>query len=103
MNGDGGGMKYFKELMQRMEAKHKIHIKLYGEDNDKRLTGKCETASMEKFTWGVGDRTASVRINNETAKKGQGYFEDRRPSSNMDPYIVGAAITDTCLLDDSQL
>lgn len=98
-----GGMEHFEELMKKMEEKHDTHIKLYGEDNDKRLTGNCETASMDKFTWGVGDRSASVRINGETAKAGAGYFEDRRPSSNMDPYVVSAAITDTCLLDDDNL
>jgi glutamine synthetase len=29
---------------------------------------------------------------------GCGYFEDRRPASNMDPYLVTSKIADTTLL-----
>ena len=60
----------------------------YGEDNQLRLTGECETSSINRFTWGVGDRSASIRIPVETQGNKCGYFEDRRPASNMDPYIV---------------
>ncbi len=31
----------------------------------------------------------------------QGYFEDRRPSSNCDPYCVTGAIVRTVLLDEA--
>jgi len=31
----------------------------------------------------------------------KGYIEDRRPASDMDPYIVTAIIADTTLLDNS--
>jgi len=48
--------------MPKMAAKHKEHITLYGEGNSKRLTGKHETASIEKFSYGVGNRGCSVRI-----------------------------------------
>jgi len=38
----------------------------------------------------------SVRIPTATrAANGAGYIEDRRPASNMDPYIVTAMILDT--------
>jgi len=33
----------------------------------------------------------------------QGYFEDRRPSSNCDPYSVTDAIVRTCLLGVKKL
>jgi glutamine synthetase len=33
----------------------------------------------------------------------QGYFEDRRPSSNCDPYCVTEAIVRTVLLDVKKL
>lgn len=57
---------------------------------------------MHKFTWGVGNRAASVRIPSAVAhKNGKGYIEDRRPSSNMDPYPVCAMIADTVLLKES--
>ena len=44
------------------------------------------------------DRGASVRIGSDTVKNGKGYFEDRRPSSNMDPYLVTAKIFETTVI-----
>lgn len=32
-----------------------------------------------------------------------GYFEDRRPASNTDPYLVTATLADICLLDARHL
>ncbi len=72
---------------------------MYG-DNSKRLTGNHETSSKENFTSGVGDRTASVRIPTITAMNdGQGYIEDRRPASDIDPYVAVAAIVDSTIND----
>lgn len=74
-------------------------MELYGEDNNKRLTGIHETSSIDKFTYGAGSRAASVRIPSQTVKdKGKGYIEDRRPASNIDPYIVSSLIFDTACL-----
>lgn len=47
---------------------------------------------MEKFSYGVANRGASIRIGRTVEEEGKGYFEDRRPSSNMDPYIVTGMI-----------
>lgn len=94
-----GGMKAIDEHMKLLEKSHLDHIKIYGEDNDLRLSGKYETSSMDKFSYGIGDRSSSVRIPVMTAAEGKGYYEDRRPASNMDPYVVGAVIADTTLLD----
>jgi glutamine synthetase len=82
-----------------IKNKHTEHIKLYGEGNERRLTGKHETASMDKFTCGVADRGASIRIPSDVHKRDykSGYLEDRRPASNMDPYIVTSAIAETIL------
>ena len=63
-------------------------MKSYGEGNGKRMTGIHETAKFDKFTFGYGTRNASIRIGNDTVKNEKGYFEDRRPASNMDPYLV---------------
>lgn len=62
--------------------------KYYGEGNEQRLTGTHETSSVSEFKFGVGDRSASIRIPTETARKGVGYLEDRRPAANADPYGV---------------
>jgi len=33
---------------------------------------------------------------------GRGYVEDRRPASNIDPYIVSAIVFDTSCIDNTQ-
>ena len=72
------------------------HIKVYGNDNHLRLTGAHETQSINKFSFGVSDRGASIRIPIATVDAGyNGYLEDRRPASNADPYKVASAIIDT--------
>lgn len=86
-----------------MAAKHKEHIALYGEGNFKRLTGKHETASIDKFSHGVANRGCSVRIPTYTANNGYGYFEDRRPASNIDAYLVSASIVDTVCLNSKYM
>ena len=45
------------------------------------------------------DRGASIRVGYDTIKDGKGYFEDRRPSSNMDPYLVTGMLFKTTVLD----
>jgi len=77
------------------------HIVEYGEDNDKRLTGKHETCDINTFKYGVANRGASIRIPREAEANGRGYMEDRRPAANCDPYRVTARImktTGACLM-----
>mgnify|MGYP002054092128 CR=1 FL=1 len=59
-----------------------------------------ETAPITKFSYGVANRGCSVRIPRMTEKEKCGYFEDRRPASNMDPYIVTGKIMETTVLPD---
>lgn len=92
-----GGLEVIKQAIYKLGAKHKEHIAIYGEDNAQRLTGKHETASVEKFCYGVANRGASIRIGRETWNDGYGYFEDRRPASNCDPYIVTGKIMETVM------
>ncbi|PHT96748.1 Glutamine synthetase cytosolic isozyme 1-1 [Capsicum chinense] len=47
---------------------------------------------------GVANRGASIRVGRDTEKEGKGYFEDRRPASNMDPYVVTSMIAETTIL-----
>ncbi|KAK5972659.1 Glutamine synthetase [Trichostrongylus colubriformis] len=88
--------------MPKLAATHKEAISVYdphgGEDNKHRLTGRHETSSAEKFTWGVANRAASVRIPRGVAQDGKGYLEDRRPSSNCDPYQVTRIIAESIFL-----
>jgi hypothetical protein len=70
-------------------------MKVYGEGNEARMTGRHETASYDKFSWGIANRGASVRVNRACAEEGKGYFEDRRPASNADPYQITGMIVET--------
>ncbi|MDB4125846.1 glutamine synthetase beta-grasp domain-containing protein [Candidatus Marinimicrobia bacterium] len=90
-----GGIKIIEEACKKLAKTHDKHIKIYGSSNEQRLTGDHETCSMEEFKYGVSDRGASIRIPMQTANDGFGYLEDRRPSANMDPYLVCAALIDT--------
>ena len=48
-----------------------------------------------KRSWGVSDRGASIRIPWQVDKDKCGYLEDRRPSSNCDPYKVSRKLIET--------
>jgi glutamine synthetase len=93
------GLQVIEEAIEKLADKHNEHMAVYGEGNEERMTGKHETASYDKFTHGRANRGASVRIGNETIDNEKGYFEDRRPSSNMDPYLVTGIIFKTTCLD----
>jgi len=92
---EDGGMKVIEEAMKKLEVRHKEHMKVYGEGNEARMTGAHETASYDKFTWGIANRGSSVRVNRACAEEGKGYFEDRRPASNADPYQITGMIVET--------
>lgn len=94
-----GGLAVINEAIEKLRHSHAEHIKLYGAGNDKRLTGRHETCDMSTFKSGVGDRGASIRIPTQTNIDGKGYLEDRRPASNVDPYIVAALLVSTTCLD----
>lgn len=100
---ENGGYELIKECMTYLENNHSQDIKLYGKGNEYRLTGKHETSGMDKFTYGVANRGASVRIPTQTEKEGRGYFEDRRPAANIDPYLVTANLYKVCCLDHTSL
>lgn len=87
----------FQDIYAKLARHHKEHIAAYGPGIEKRLTGLHETSSCDKFSYGVSDRGASVRIPWQVAANGRGYLEDRRPCANMDPYIVEAKIIETVM------
>ncbi|MDZ4698227.1 MAG: glutamine synthetase beta-grasp domain-containing protein [Rhodothermales bacterium] len=91
-----GGEKYVMALMEQFKASHKEHIAVYGSSNELRLTGKHETQSIKKFSFGASDRGASIRIPVGMIRDNwKGYLEDRRPASNADPYKVAARLIET--------
>ena len=90
-----GGIKVIEDACEKLSQTHDDHIAVYGAHNEERLTGLHETCSIQDFRYGVSDRGASIRIPMQTANDGYGYLEDRRPSANMDPYKVCAALIET--------
>ncbi|TKA30772.1 Glutamine synthetase [Salinomyces thailandicus] len=90
-----GGMKAIEGAMEKLSKRHAEHMKVYGEGNEARMTGAHETASYDKFSWGIANRGASVRVNRQCAEDGKGYFEDRRPASNADPYQITGMVVET--------
>ncbi len=59
---EDGGYESVVKAIKRLEKKHLEHIKVYGEGNERRLTGRHETAPIDKFSWGVAHRGASIRV-----------------------------------------
>ena len=92
---EDGGMKHIEKAMEALDKRHSEHMKVYGEGNEARMTGAHETAAFDKFSWGIADRGVSVRVNRACADEGKGYFEDRRPASNGDPYQITGMIVET--------
>lgn len=90
------GLVEINKAIDKLSMSHEEHIKVYGKENELRLTGYHETASYTKFSWGKGTRNTSVRIPNQVVKDSRGYLEDRRPAANMDPYLVTSTIFNTC-------
>jgi glutamine synthetase len=91
-----GSKETYEEICEKFAKTINEHISVYGADNDKRLTGLHETQSIDKFSYGVSDRGASIRIPIATVEAGwKGWLEDRRPASNANPYGVAAAIINT--------
>ena len=86
---------YIESVCDAFADKHKEHMEVYGEGNEKRLTGDCETQHYDKFSYGVSDRGASIRIPSQTANSWSGYIEDRRPAANVDPYEAFSVIIPT--------
>jgi len=84
------GLRVIESILSVMGQPQNIerHLNAYGDGYEIRLTGHHETCRYDEFKWGVSDRTASVRIPLQTANEGSGYFEDRRPNANADPYKV---------------
>ncbi len=92
-----GGMRYIYEACEKLKTRHMKHLSVYGKNNDQRLTGNHETSDINNFSYGVGNRSCSIRIPQSVANDGYGYIEDRRPSANLNPYLVTSAIVSTIM------
>ncbi|KAF1755784.1 hypothetical protein GCK72_012234 [Caenorhabditis remanei] len=66
-----------------------------------KISGSVRAANV-RFCDGVASRASSIRIPRSTDDDGYGYFEDRRPSSNCDPYTVTGALVRTVCLEGAE-
>jgi len=94
------GIQAINKYINKLELKHSELINVYGEENEKRLTGLHETSSIDKFTYGIGTRNTSIRIPNQTKIDNCGYFEDRRPAANIDPYLATSTLCNFCCFEE---
>ena len=46
-----GGFEIIKKAIGNLKLRHKEHIAAYGEGNERRLTGRHETADIHTFSW----------------------------------------------------
>ena len=93
---DPGGEDLMIKICEHFSNNISEHIAVYGGDNHLRLTGLHETQAIDKFSYGIADRGASIRIPVATIQNGwRGRLEDRRPASNGDPYKIAAVIIKT--------
>ncbi|MEW5310384.1 MAG: hypothetical protein WDW38_002187 [Sanguina aurantia] len=96
-----GGWDVIQAHCAKLEKRHAVHIAAYGEGNERRLTGKHETSSMSDFAWGVANRGASIRVGRSVPVDKCGYYEDRRPASNLDPYVVTRLLCESTLVGEA--
>jgi glutamine synthetase len=94
---DQGGLSHINSACEALSSPEAIEgaQAAYGEGLERRLTGLHETCNISEFRYGVSDRGASIRIPWQVARQGCGYFEDRRPNSNADPYKIATFLIDT--------
>jgi glutamine synthetase len=95
------GYQYIEDGIARLAAKHEEHIAVYGYGLEHRLTGLHETCDINTFKSGVADRGCSIRIPKEVHKNQKGYFEDRRPGANIDPYVVARKLIETVCVPEA--
>lgn len=85
---------YTKSIVEKLGTGHNDAMKIYGFDNEKRLTGKHETSSYTEFTYAVASRAVSVRLQTKYIKEtcqivvDATYAEDRRPNPTADQYLI---------------
>jgi len=101
MRDTAKGFSRIVRAVEKLGRRHREHLAVYGMSNISRTTSAYENGPLSKFSYGIANVRASVNIPRKAKQMNAGYFEDRRPSSNMDPYVVTAKIARTIILEYS--
>ena len=92
------GYHFIQKAIVKLQDSHDDIMDFYGEYNNLRLNGLNNTSDYNTFSWSIGGRCASLRVGNDVYENQKGYFEDRRPASNIDPYLATSKLYQvTCL------
>lgn len=99
-----GGFDWINKALAKLEVKHELHLAAYDprkeKSNDERLNANLLGTPNREYSAGVASKTVCVRVPRETEKSGRGFFEDRRPGANMEPYRAMQALVETLCLSE---
>ena len=94
---DEGGMAHIIAGIKNLEACHGQTLRKYG-------YGKAANSDMrwaqKPFSYAVANGKVAVNIPRSAETDGRGYFEDRRPPSDADPYVVISELTRSTFQDE---
>jgi len=102
---EDGGMEWIKAACNSLSSPEKISeaISCYGNGIELRLTGKHETSKWNEFSYSSANRSSSIRIPLPVALANKGYFEDRRPNANANPYKILSFLIKTVCENEARL
>lgn len=85
----GIGMFAMQQQIANLEALHMQHMLAYGAGRARQLPGG--------FSCGVSNNTCTIMIPSKALIGRCGYYVDRRPGANMDPYLVTMLLVSSAL------
>lgn len=98
-----GGIEAIRTAIKKLEESDAAHLSKYDPSKTKRnslrITSGMMATPRANFSSDSCSKEVSVRIPLQVVEAGKGYFEDRRPGANADPYTVCEAIVRTVCLD----
>ncbi|XP_058077433.1 luminal-binding protein 4-like isoform X1 [Magnolia sinica] len=99
-----GGINVIKKAIEKLGLRHKEHIYAYREGNERRLTGRHETADILTFSWATKDAGVIAgmnvaRIINEPIAAAIAYgLEKKGGEKNILVFDLGGGTFDVSIL-----
>lgn len=88
------GLLALEEQLSRLQAQHVQHAWTY---SNGRLQLLLSNKHLVSFVYAVANCSASVMVPSMTMLRRSGYYVDRRPPADCDPYKVAMLLTSTAL------